>query len=63
MFWRFGFHNSSSLDTILERENAILDDIMAEEELLTEVKAENNKVIELYLDFNSAFVRKATCSY
>ena len=47
MFWRFGFHNASAIEGIIEKEGSKIDDIMAEEELLQEVKAANPKLIEL----------------
>jgi hypothetical protein len=34
MFWRFGFHNASAIDGILDKEGVTLDDIMGEEELV-----------------------------
>jgi cellobiose-specific phosphotransferase system component IIC len=34
MFWRFGFHNASAIDGILDKEGVTLDDIMREEELV-----------------------------
>ncbi|KAJ3000160.1 hypothetical protein HDV02_000443 [Globomyces sp. JEL0801] len=48
MFWRFGFHNASAIEGIIEKEDAKLDDIMKEEELLQEVKSQNAKLLELY---------------
>lgn len=47
MFWRFGFHNASTLEGIIEKEGSSLNDLMDEEELLQEVKAQNIKLIEL----------------
>ena len=46
MFWRFGFHNASALEGLIDKEGSKLEDIMAEEELLQEVKASNPKLIE-----------------
>ncbi|KAI8902539.1 SIT4 phosphatase-associated protein-domain-containing protein [Globomyces pollinis-pini] len=46
MFWRFGFHNASAIEGIIEKEDAKLDDIMKEEELLQEVKSQNAKLLE-----------------
>ncbi len=47
MFWRFGFHNASAIEGIIDKEGSKIDDIMAEDELLQEVKAANPKLIEL----------------
>lgn len=49
MFWKFGFHNASAIEGIIEKEGATLDDVMREDELLQEVKAQNAKLLELYL--------------
>lgn len=46
MFWRFGFHNASAIDAILDKEGVKLDDIMGEDELIQEVKGQNIKLIE-----------------
>lgn len=46
MFWRFGFHNASAIDGILDKEGVTLDDLFAEEELIQEVKGQNVKLIE-----------------
>ncbi|KAI9007011.1 SIT4 phosphatase-associated protein-domain-containing protein [Phycomyces nitens] len=46
MFWRFGFHNPSAIDTLLDREDITLEDLMDEEDLLQEAKSHNQKLIE-----------------
>ncbi|KAK5664810.1 sporulation-induced protein [Batrachochytrium dendrobatidis] len=46
MFWRFGFHNSSVIDSILERDGATLEDIMGEDDLVQEVKSQSPKLID-----------------
>lgn len=48
MFWRFGFHNPSAIDTLLDREDIELEDILEEEDLLQEAKSHNQKLIDLY---------------
>ncbi|ORZ17185.1 SIT4 phosphatase-associated protein-domain-containing protein [Absidia repens] len=45
MFWRFGFHNPSAVDTLLEREDVTLEEILEEEEILQEAKSHNQKLI------------------
>ncbi|SAM04452.1 hypothetical protein [Absidia glauca] len=45
MFWRFGFHNPSAVDTLLEREDVLLEEVLEEEELLQEAKSHNQKLV------------------
>ncbi|KAG2194213.1 hypothetical protein INT46_009806 [Mucor plumbeus] len=45
MFWRFGF-NSSTLDTLLDKEDVTLDEVLEEEDLLQEAKSMNPKLVE-----------------
>ncbi len=47
MFWRFGINNTNALEGIIEKEGSKLDDVMGEEELLQEVKNNNEKLIPL----------------
>jgi hypothetical protein len=47
MFWRFGFHNASALEGLIDKEGAKLDDIIGEAELLEEVKSQNSKIVDL----------------
>ncbi|KAH9267718.1 hypothetical protein BASA83_009792 [Batrachochytrium salamandrivorans] len=46
MFWRFGFHNSSAIDSVLEREGATLEDVMTEDDFVQEVKSQSQKIVE-----------------
>ncbi|KAI7858854.1 SIT4 phosphatase-associated protein-domain-containing protein [Circinella umbellata] len=48
MFWRFGFHNPSAIDTLLEREDIELEDILEEEDLLQEAKSHNQKLVDYF---------------
>ena len=49
MFWRLGHFHSPSIDTILDREGGFeLEDLLEEDELLQECKAQNSKLIDLY---------------
>lgn len=50
MFWRFGF-NSSTLDTLLDKEDVTLEEVLEEEDLLQEAKSMNPKLVELYVHF------------
>jgi serine/threonine-protein phosphatase 6 regulatory subunit 3 len=49
MFWRFGFHNTSAIESIIEKEGSKIEDILNEEDLIQEIKGQNQKVIELYV--------------
>ncbi|KAI8824378.1 SIT4 phosphatase-associated protein-domain-containing protein [Fimicolochytrium jonesii] len=46
MFWRFGFHNASVIDGLLEKEGVTLDELLEEDELMQECKAHNTKLVE-----------------
>ncbi|KAF8584092.1 SAPS-domain-containing protein [Ramaria rubella] len=48
MFWRFGFHNASSIDTLLDRDDVALEDILDEDDLLQECKAQNTRLIDYF---------------
>ena len=48
MFWRFGFHNTSAIQGIIEKDDATLASIIGEEELLQELKNQNQKLLDLY---------------
>lgn len=48
MFWRFGFHNPSAVDTLLDREDVTLEEVLEEEELLQEAKSHNQRLVDLY---------------
>ncbi|GAN04154.1 extragenic suppressor of kinetochore protein [Mucor ambiguus] len=45
MFWRFGF-NSSTLDTLLDKEDVTLEEVLEEEDLLQEAKSMNPKLVD-----------------
>ncbi|KAI8330479.1 SIT4 phosphatase-associated protein-domain-containing protein [Chlamydoabsidia padenii] len=45
MFWRFGYHNPSAVDTLLDREDVTLEQVLEEEELLQEAKSHNQRLI------------------
>ena len=48
MFWSMRYATTSSIDTILEREGGFtLEELLEEDELLQECKAQNNKLTEL----------------
>ncbi|EJD53175.1 SAPS-domain-containing protein [Auricularia subglabra TFB-10046 SS5] len=48
MFWRFGFHNVSSIDSLLDREDVALESILDDDELLSECKNQNTRLIEFF---------------
>lgn len=43
--WRFGFSSTSSLDTLLDKPNVSLEEILDEDELLQECKTQNSKLV------------------
>ncbi|XP_037110229.1 serine/threonine-protein phosphatase 6 regulatory subunit 3 isoform X4 [Syngnathus acus] len=49
MFWKFDLHATSHIDTLLEREDVRLTDIMDEEDVLQECKAKNHKLVDFLL--------------
>lgn len=51
MFWRFGgYPNISSIDTLLDKSDVSLEDVLDESELIQELKQHNTKLIEYLRD-------------
>ncbi|KAF5369199.1 hypothetical protein D9615_009978 [Tricholomella constricta] len=48
MFWRFGFHNASAIDSLLDKEDVALEAILDEDDLLQECKAQNTRLIDYF---------------
>ncbi|KAK0549683.1 hypothetical protein OC845_003021 [Tilletia horrida] len=46
MFWRIGFSTTSSLDTLLEKPNVTVEEVLDDADLLQECKSQNNKLVE-----------------
>ncbi|XP_061176457.1 serine/threonine-protein phosphatase 6 regulatory subunit 3-like isoform X1 [Saccostrea echinata] len=46
MFWKFNLITTSHIDTILEKEDVTLQELMDEEDILQECKSQNTKLIE-----------------
>lgn len=46
MFWRFGFASTSHIDTLLDKPNVTVEDLLDEDDLLQECKSQNNKLVE-----------------
>uniref|UniRef100_F1N5H7 Protein phosphatase 6 regulatory subunit 1 n=1 Tax=Bos taurus TaxID=9913 RepID=F1N5H7_BOVIN len=46
MFWKFDLHTSSHLDTLLEREDLSLPELLDEEDVLQECKVVNRKLLD-----------------
>ena len=47
-FWRtFGFHTVSAIDTILDKDEFTLEELLDEEEILQEVKSQNKRLLDL----------------
>ncbi|XP_034542345.1 serine/threonine-protein phosphatase 6 regulatory subunit 2 isoform X2 [Notolabrus celidotus] len=45
MFWKFDLHTSSHLEAILDKEDVTLDELMEEEDVLQECKAQNRRLL------------------
>ena len=51
MFWRFGgYANISTIDTLLDKPDVTLEDLLDESDLIQELKAHNTKLIEFLRD-------------
>ncbi|KAJ7029390.1 SIT4 phosphatase-associated protein-domain-containing protein [Mycena alexandri] len=48
MFWRFGFHNASAIDSLLDKEDVSVEAILDEDDLLQECKAQNTRLIDYF---------------
>ncbi|EMD38130.1 hypothetical protein CERSUDRAFT_113278 [Gelatoporia subvermispora B] len=48
MFWRFGFHNASTIDSLLDKEDVSLEAILDEDDLLQECKSQNPRLSEYF---------------
>lgn len=46
MFWKFDLHTTSHIDTLLEKEDVTLTEVMDEEDVLQECKAQNRKLVD-----------------
>lgn len=54
MFWRFGgYANISSIDSILEKPNVSLEELLDESDLIQELKQNNSKLIEFLREENT----------
>ncbi|XP_008844891.1 serine/threonine-protein phosphatase 6 regulatory subunit 1 [Nannospalax galili] len=49
MFWKFDLHTSSHLDTLLEKEDLSLPELLDEEDVLQECKVVNRKLLDFLL--------------
>ena len=48
LFVRFGFHNASSIDSLLDKDDVVLEAILDEDDLLQECKAQNTRLIDYF---------------
>ncbi|KAJ3814114.1 SIT4 phosphatase-associated protein-domain-containing protein [Lentinula aff. lateritia] len=51
MFWRFGFHAASSIDTLLDKDDQsllTLDNLLDEDDLLQECKSQNTRLVDYF---------------
>lgn len=46
--YRFGFHNGSAIDSLLDKEDVALEAILDEDDLLQECKAQNTRLIDYF---------------
>ncbi|EJU00801.1 SAPS-domain-containing protein [Dacryopinax primogenitus] len=46
MYWRFGFHSTSSIDTLLEKPDVPVESILEDEDLLQECKSQNARLVQ-----------------
>uniref|UniRef100_A0A4W4GLZ6 Protein phosphatase 6, regulatory subunit 3 n=1 Tax=Electrophorus electricus TaxID=8005 RepID=A0A4W4GLZ6_ELEEL len=46
MFWKFDLHTTSHIDTLLDKEDVTLTEVMDEEDVLQECKAQNHKLVD-----------------
>lgn len=49
---RFGFHNASAIDSLLDKEDVSLEAILDEDDLLQECKAQNTRLIDYFSRVN-----------
>ncbi|XP_064618233.1 serine/threonine-protein phosphatase 6 regulatory subunit 3-like isoform X3 [Liolophura sinensis] len=49
MFWKFNLMTSSHVDTLLEKEDVTLQELMDEDDILQECKAQNRKLIDFLI--------------
>lgn len=49
MFWKFDLHTSSHLEALLDKEDVTLAELMEEEDVLQECKAQNRRFV--YYEF------------
>ncbi|KAG2019771.1 phosphatase associated protein [Coprinopsis cinerea AmutBmut pab1-1] len=48
MFWRFGFNNGSSIDSLLDKDDVSLEALLDEDDLLQECKSQNTRLTEYF---------------
>uniref|UniRef100_A0A671LPX0 Serine/threonine-protein phosphatase 6 regulatory subunit 3-like n=1 Tax=Sinocyclocheilus anshuiensis TaxID=1608454 RepID=A0A671LPX0_9TELE len=46
MFWKFDLHTTSHIDTLLEKDDVTLTEVMDEEDVLQECKSQNHKLVD-----------------
>lgn len=49
MFWKFDLHTSSHLEALLDKEDVTLIELMDEEDVLQECKAQNRRSVYCWL--------------
>ncbi|KZP01165.1 SAPS-domain-containing protein [Calocera viscosa TUFC12733] len=46
MYWRFGFHSTSSIDTLLEKPDVTVETLLEDDDLLQECKSQNARLVQ-----------------
>lgn len=47
MFWKYNFANTSNIDTLLQKENVNLEELMDQEDIIQECQGRNTNLVEL----------------
>lgn len=62
MFWKFDLHTSSHLEALLDKEDVTLAELMDEEDVLQECKAQNRRFVQ-QIDIIIIFFIFLTCLF
>lgn len=54
MFWKFDLHTSSHLEALLDKEDVTLTELMDEEDVLQECKAQNRRSVNVSFSISAA---------
>lgn len=51
MFWKFDLHSTSHLEALLDKDDVTLTELMDEEDVLQECKAQNRRLVQFFLPY------------